>query len=116
MFRQKSFNIHTPSPASLYDYKELYSTNFINNKFETYNLKKNLKCKEESVKLVAKTINQSKLEKLLFFNIIPDLQEVTKKEVAHGLNDFNHFNPKVYQVLAEILLRLSIYDPTNKQK
>ena len=57
MFRQKSFNIYIPSPASLYDYKELYSTNFINNKFETYNLKKNMKKYEH----IRKLRNKSKI-------------------------------------------------------
>ena len=106
----KKFVIYIPSPASLYEYKEVYSKNFINNEFETYNFKKNLKCNEDSVKLVKKIINQLKLEKLLFFNSTPELQVITKKELIHGLYDFNHFNSKGYQIFADILLRLKFIE------
>ena len=34
----------------------------------------------------------------------------TKKELIHGLYDFNHFNSKGYQIFADILLRLKFIE------
>ena len=102
----KKILVYIPSPASLYNYEKIHSKNYINNNLEVFSKTENLNCHKNLVEFVSKTATDLKFDNLFFFNATPQLREITKNELLHGLKDFNHFNTNGYKNFAEILLSL----------
>tara|TARA_Y100000768_G_scaffold388875_1_gene388161 strand:- start:6858 stop:7916 length:1059 start_codon:yes stop_codon:yes gene_type:complete len=97
--------VYIPSPATLYNYKEVYSKNYISNQIEVFSKKENLKCHNEFVEIVLTTFNELKFDNFDFLNTTPQLQKISKNELIHGSLDINHFNNKGYKIFSDILLK-----------